>query len=102
MPAHRDHIRFAAVAAAAGLAAILGVAASTARADILIDDPLHGFCNGTLPAGSCVDNGTNTPLGNSTQFGFTISPGPQTGTLFLDILVPNNETQPVSGFAVTG
>jgi hypothetical protein len=54
-----------------------------------VDDPLHGACNGT-GSGTCSDNGTNTPLGNSTTFGFTISPGPQTGDLLIDILVPNN------------
>jgi hypothetical protein len=64
-----------------------------------VDDPLHGFCNGS--AGSCTDNGTNTPLGNSTKFGFSISPGPQTGDLILDILVPNNYALPAS-FAITG
>ncbi len=74
---------------------------STARADTIID-PLHGFCNGTIPAGSCTDNGTNTPLGaNSTNFGFSISPGPQTGELFIDILVPNNYSIPAS-FSLTG
>jgi hypothetical protein len=60
-----------------------------------VDDPLHGFCNGT-GTGICSDNQTNTPLGNSTTFGFSISPGPQTGDLLLDILVPNNYTIPVS------
>ena len=79
----------------------LGLAASVARAAI-IEDPLHGFCNGSLPAGACVDNGTNTPLGsNSTQFGFTISPGPQTGDLELVLLLPNNLSSPAS-FAITG
>jgi len=65
-----------------------------------VDDPLHGFCNGT-GTGTCSDNTTNTPLGNSTTFGFSISPGPQTGDLLLDILVPNNYILPAS-FAITG
>src|SRR6516162_2953158 len=52
-------------------------------------DALHGQCNGT-GTGTCSDNGFNTPLGNSTTFGFTISSGPQTGDLLIDILVPNN------------
>ena len=83
-----------------GLAS-LGLAASGARAD-LIEDPLHGFCNGTPNPPNCFDNGTNTPLGsNSTQFGFTISPGPQTGDLELVLLVPNNLSHPAS-FAITG
>lgn len=75
-------------------ATVLGalvVAGPSARAQTL-PDPLHGFCNGGSPAGACVDNGTNTPLGNSTTFGFTISPGPQTGDLTLAVLVPSNES----------
>lgn len=68
-------------------------------ADTVVD-PLHGVCNGT-GTGTCSDNGTNTPLGNSTTFGFSISPGPQTGDLVLDILIPNNYALPVS-FAITG
>jgi len=63
-----------------------------------IDDPLHGQCNGT-GSGTCIDNGTNTPLGNSTTFGFTISPGPQTGDLIIDLLIPNNYSVP-SSFAI--
>jgi hypothetical protein len=63
-------------------------------------DPLHGYCAG---AGQCIDNGTNSPTTNNppVNFGFTISPGPQTGTLFLDVLEPNNEAHPAS-FAITG
>jgi len=81
--------------------------ASPARAD-LIEDPLHGQCNGS-GVGTCSDNGTNTPLGNSTQFNFTISPGPQTGDLLLVALIPNNQSAPspfeiamVGGSTVTG
>jgi len=58
-------------------------------------DPLHGFCYGNS---SCADNGTNTPIttavGKNVQFGFTISPGPQTGDFVLDLLVPNTSVQP--------
>ena len=63
-------------------------------------DPLHGYCAG---AGQCIDNGTNSPTTNNppVNFGFTISPGPQTGTLLLDVLEPNNEAHPAS-FAITG
>lgn len=85
---------------AAGTLGTVTLAPPAAYADVVYD-PLHGFCNGTLPAGSCVDNGTNTPLGNSTQFGFTISPGPQTGDLTIDLLVPNNYTLPAN-FTITG
>src|SRR5262245_55839240 len=76
----------------AALAAATFAAVMPARAAI-IDDPLHGQCNGS-GGGACLDNGTNTPLGNSTSFSFSISPGPQTGDLVLDVLVPNNQTAP--------
>jgi hypothetical protein len=65
------------------------------------DDPLHGYCGG---AGQCADNGTNSPTSNNPplNFGFTISPGPASGSSFLiDILAPNNEPTP-SNFALTG
>ena len=89
-----------AIAVSAVVVGCAGFATSSAWATFI--DPLHGFCNGTLPAGACVDNGTNTPLGsNSSQFGFSISPGPQTGQLFLVILVPDNYSHP-SAFAITG
>jgi hypothetical protein len=43
-----------------------------AFADVILDDPLHGYCGGP---GQCVDNGTNSPTSNNppTNFGFTIS-----------------------------
>src|SRR5215472_702596 len=53
-------------------------------------DPLHGQCNGS-GGGACIDNGTNTPLGNSTSFSISISPSDQTGDLVLEVLVPNNK-----------
>jgi hypothetical protein len=67
-------------------------------------DPLHGYCAG---AGHCVDNGAISPTTNNplTGFGFTVSPGPQTGDLLIDILIPDNEVtaaQKAAGFAVTG
>jgi len=66
-----------------------------AKADI-IDDPLHGYCNG------CADNGTNTPLIGST-FGFQSSPAGATGTLYLDFLVPNTiNTATFAAPSVTG
>jgi hypothetical protein len=97
----RSHLSLAGSIAGAVLAAMLASAPAVANT---IPDPLHGACNGTSPTGSCIDNGTNTPLGNSTQFGFYLSPGSSTGTSgtqFLDILVPNNDTVPVS-FTITG
>src|SRR4051794_28399743 len=61
---------------------------------------LHGFCNST--AGPCVDNGTNTPTTtNPPNFGFWSSPGGETGTLLIDILIANNLAQP-SSFTLTG
>ena len=74
---------------------VLALACGSAVLADTVDDPLHGACNGT-GSGTCSDNGTNTPLGNSTTFGFTISPGPQTGDLFIDILVPTNYAVPGS------
>ncbi|MGC8469255.1 MAG: PEP-CTERM sorting domain-containing protein [Acetobacteraceae bacterium] len=86
---------------AACLAAMSVAAAPGARAQT-VPDPLHGFCNAASP--SCADNGTNTPLGGSTSFGFWLSPGTSTGTsgyLTLDILVPNNDAL-VASLAITG
>src|SRR5690242_20060901 len=61
---------------------------------------LHGFCNST--AGPCIDNGNNTPTTtNPSNFGFWSSPGGETGTLLIDILIPNNLSQP-STFTLTG
>jgi len=83
------------------LAALLAAAVTLfgwgARAD-LIDDPLHGYCSG---AGQCIDNGTNSPTSSPSNFGFTVSPGPASGDLLIDVLVPNNELHPLS-FALTG
>jgi len=69
-------------AVAAGLALALFAAPAAAT--------LHGYCAGT---GQCVDNGTNSPtsMNPPSNFGFTTSPGPKTGDLFVDVLVPNNE-----------
>jgi hypothetical protein len=74
--------------------------ATNASADVILDDPLHGYCGG---AGQCIDNGTNSPTSNNppVNFGFTVSPGPQTGDLLLDVLVPNNEPH-ASSYAITG
>jgi hypothetical protein len=65
---------------------------------------LHGYC---APAASqCIDNGTNSPttMNPPMSFGFTTSPGPKTGDLFVDVLVPNNEDLSPStlSFALTG
>ena len=64
---------------------------------------LHGYC---APAATeCIDNGTNSPtmMNPPSQFGFTTSPGPSTGDLFVDVLVPNNVMNPSAlSFALTG
>jgi hypothetical protein len=81
-----------------GSALSLAMLGGAAFADIVpLDDPLHGYC-----AVGCIDNGTNSPTQNPTNFGFTVSPGPASGSSFLiDVLVPNNESAPAS-FALTG
>jgi hypothetical protein len=99
---NRGRLGFAAVALAGGFAGAVTLAAPSARAGVIDPDPLHGFCNAAAP--SCVDNGTNTPLGTSTSFGFWISPNPNPpidGVLRLEILLPNNYAQPAS-FSITG
>src|SRR5215469_9348469 len=85
-------LRMAALAATATAAAALSAPA--------VADPLHGYCSG---AGQCVDNGTNSPTSNNppTNFGFTVSPGPQTGDFLVDILVPSN-VDPGGPYHLTG
>jgi len=65
------------------------------------DDPLHGYCAGV---GQCIDNGTNSPTSNNppVDFGFTVSPGPASGSQYMkDILTPNNVSAGPS-FTLTG
>jgi len=77
--------------------AVAGFVAATTKqghADtVVFDDPLHGICAG------CIDNGTNTPL-VSQPFSFSVSSGPQTGTLLLEVLEPTAEQ--VAGVSPTG
>jgi hypothetical protein len=66
---------------------LLGVG-SIARTDevLPIDDPLHGHC-----LAGCISNGTNTPIiGPTNGLYFQASPGPQTGLMLVEVLVPNN------------
>jgi len=68
---------------------------------------LHGYCAPvSVPLTQCADNGTNSPttMNPPSMFGFTTSPGPKTGDLWVDLLVPNNEdTNPsMLSFALTG
>ena len=68
------------------------------------DTPLHGYC--APPATECLDKGANSPttVNPPAKFGFTVSSGPTTGDLFVDVLVPNNEDLNPSklSFALTG
>lgn len=75
--------------------------AGTAFATAASASPMHGYCAGI---GQCVDNGTNSPtsVNPPSDFGFTIGGGPTTGTLYVDVLVPDNAPQPIGGFALTG
>jgi hypothetical protein len=52
---------------------------------------VHGYCK-TFPPPECIDNGTTSPAAQNPllAFGFTTSPGPQSGDLFVDVLVPNH------------
>ena len=85
-------------------ASLLGVAGGALF--LLLANPafatpeIDGYCAG---AGQCVYNETNSPTSNNapSNFGFTVSTGAQTGTLTIDVLVPNNEASPAS-FALTG
>lgn len=77
-------------------AAALAVMMTGAMADTI--DPLHGGCS------TCASNGTNTPIfetpgGNIGDFGFSSSP-PQSGTLTVVILLPNND--PITLPDITG
>ena len=77
----RSGVKLTAVA----LFAFCLISSGSGRADT-IDDPLHGHC-----LAGCISNGTNTPIiGPTNGFYFQASPGPQTGILVVDILVPNS------------
>ena len=84
---------------AGGLALVLFSSPASSAAPT----PLHGYCGGT---GQCIDNTTNSPttMNPPTDFGFTIGSGPKTGTLLVDVLVPNNEDTNPSAltFAISG
>ncbi len=78
---------------------VFALAGASCWADIL-DDPLHGYCAGV---NQCIDNGTNSPTSTNPpgDFGFTVSPGPASGDLLIDLLIPNNEPY-ASSYALTG
>lgn len=93
-------MRLTTLSAAALVTAVLSYGA--AKADTIVDDPLHGFCN-TASCGDVTAFGgtvTTGPGFTGSNFGFTISPGPQTGAFYLVYAVPGNE--PVSGVGVSG
>jgi hypothetical protein len=68
------------------LAAAL-LASTAAHADVL--DPLHGY-EVTTTGNVNTDNGNITPVAPGDGWGFVPSQAPQTGDLYLAILVPNN------------
>ena len=73
---------------ALAVAATIAAVSTPALATKPINPPtLHGFCSlGNI----CVDNGTNTPTSvNPPVFAFAASGQSATGTLWIDILVPN-------------
>jgi len=69
--------------------AALALSATPALASKPVNPPtLHGFCS---LGDTCIDNGSETPTDvNPPQFAFSASPGPATGTLYIDILVPDS------------
>jgi hypothetical protein len=83
---------------AIGTLTSLVLCAAVSHADTI--DPLHGYCAGV---GQCIDNGTNSPTTSNppVNFGFTVDPGPASGDLTVDLLVPNNESH-ASSYAITG
>ena len=86
--------------AVAGLLTFVALIAfpQASHADTVLD-PLHGYCDV-----GCIDNGTNSPSGTNPpgNFGFTVSPGPASGTAFLiDVLTPSNLPS-LSSYTITG
>jgi hypothetical protein len=81
---------------------LLAMLAGPASADLNAGDPLMAVCFTT----ACPGNGSNSPTSQNppNPFGFTVSPGPQTGDFDIDVLVPNNlDPTPASvNFTITG
>src|SRR5690348_1884257 len=76
------------------VAAVLALAFGTVAAGSAGAQALHGFCSS---AATCTDMGSNTPTSvNPPEFGFWAASGPATGTVRIDILVPDNVTLPAS------
>ena len=80
-------------------AASLSIAAPALAVPDVNPPTLHGFC---ALGNICTDNGTDTPTSvQPPVFGFASSGGNADGTLWIDILVPNNDPIPVS-FGISG
>jgi hypothetical protein len=62
-------------------------------------DPLHGYC-----AVGCIDNGTNSPTSQNppANFGFTISPGPASGSDYLVVFLTPDNVAAGPSFTLTG
>jgi hypothetical protein len=80
-----------------GVAIPLAFLSSPASATLL------GWC-GTGATSTCIDNGTNSPVSTNPpgELGFTSSPGGETGSLFLKILVPDTATVPGNTIPLSG
>lgn len=61
-----------------------------AKADVVLDDPLHGECTGCVE--QTIGGNAVTPISNVTSFGFSSSPPGASGNLELKFLIPNNFT----------
>jgi hypothetical protein len=86
------------------LSALVGAGALFALVPTAGYATLQGYCGAFAgQIGQCIDNGTNSPTTNNPplSFGFTTSPGPATGSLTIDVLIPDNEAKPAS-FALDG
>jgi len=80
------------LAASVLVGGLSALAVSTAQA-AASSPTLHGFCKSDAP---CTDNGTNTPTSvNPPNFGFSAGGSAATGTVWIDILVPDNVTLPL-------
>jgi PEP-CTERM motif len=85
-----------ATSALAGALALMGVLAIPGSAHAT----LHGFCDTLAP---CSDNGTNTPTSvNPPDFGFSAGGHSATGDLMIDILVPDNVSNPMTTYTISG
>jgi len=82
------------------LATMALAGASPTFADVVLPDPLAGYCAG---AGQCVHGSVDAPTSTNppVDFGFTASGGPSTGDLLIDILIPTT-LDPGGNYSLTG